>query len=55
MIQAIPLTWFTISNPVFTPIIVTGVAMASAISALGQITVTLFIPLTGKPVFGSIV
>ena len=37
------------------PITVTGVAMASAISALGLMMVTLLIPVTGKPVLGLIV
>ena len=35
------------------PIIITGVANASASSAMGAIMVTLFMPVTGMPVFGS--
>jgi hypothetical protein len=55
MIQARLFTWFIILRPTFTPMIITGVAMASAISAFGQIMVTLLIPVIGNPVFGSIV
>ena len=37
------------------PMIITGVAIASAISAFGQMMVTLLMPCTGSPVLGSMV
>jgi hypothetical protein len=54
-IHAIFFIWLIRPRPALMPITITGVAIASANSALGQMIVTLFMPETGKPVFGSIV
>jgi hypothetical protein len=37
--QPRPFTWLIISNPTFIPMIITGVAIASANSALGEVMV----------------
>jgi hypothetical protein len=47
--------WLIMFNPETIPMIITGVAIASATSALGVIIVTLLIPRIGRPVFGLMV
>src|SRR6185503_5093272 len=49
IMQAIWLSWLIKYNPALMPIVINGVAIASASSALGLMMVTLFMPLTGKP------